>query len=62
MVQTLARPTHRQFTIGQWMVVMAVFAALFTILPAGLALIVVVALVIPLVTDFATGLRLRKSR
>jgi hypothetical protein len=44
------------------MVVMAVFAALFTILPAGLALIVVVALVIPLVTDFATGLRLRKSR
>ena len=53
MDKTPSRRTHRQFTIGQWMVVMAVIVVLFTVLPAGFALVVVSALVIPLLTDLA---------
>jgi hypothetical protein len=54
LVEALRKPTNRQFTIQQLMIVIAVFAVLFWVVPVGLALVVSFALFIPLVTDLAS--------
>jgi hypothetical protein len=53
------RAAKFQFTIAQTMIVLAVFVVLFAVVPTGLAVLVMAALFIPLVTDLAGQLRPR---
>ena len=62
MNQALLKPTNRQFTIRQLMIVIAVFAVLFWIVPIGLALVVAFALFIPLLTDLSIRPRRRDAK